>query len=439
MLYFIYYTVMFIRSAIRYRIYPTPAQESEFRRIAGACRFVYNLALEQREKFSRRGRAIGYVSQANDLPALKEELPWLKEIPAHCLQQALRDLDRAFVNFFEGRAGFPRYRRRGLCESFRFPDPKQFAVDHRAKLGNRSLPALVAPKFGKTKRDSGALAIRLHRPLRGRLKNLTISRDGNAWYASFSIERHERHQPVHPLRDSAVGIDRGVALPFVLSTGEALGQRTEGPREMLRLRRLQKALARKRRGSNNRRKAILRIAAHKAKIARRRRDSLHKLTYRIAKTHGTIVLEKLDVRGMTASAAGTAARPGRCVAQKSGLNRNILDKGWGELRRQLVYKAEWLGGRVVEVDARFTSRTCAACGHVDARSRFDQARFACVACGLTANADTNAARNILRRGLAALGYETTGGGLPLAACGDLAKRRSAKQEPEGASLKKVAA
>ncbi|MFN8757337.1 MAG: RNA-guided endonuclease InsQ/TnpB family protein, partial [Tagaea sp.] len=143
--------------------------------------------------------------------------------------------------------------------------------------------------------------------------------------------------------------------------------------------------------------------------------------------------------GMTASAAGTAAKPGRRVAQKSGLNRAILDKGWGELRRQLVYKAEWLGGQVVEVDPRFTSQTCAACGQVDARSRLDQARFACVACGHRANADTNAARNILRRGLAAIGDETTGGGLPLAACGDLAIRRSMKQEPPGASLKKVAA
>ncbi|MCA3267672.1 MAG: transposase [Azospirillum sp.] len=430
---------MLRRSAIRYRIYPTPAQETVFRQIAGACRFVYNLALEQRAKFSRRGRAIGYVAQQNELPALKAELPWLKEIPSHSLQSALRDLDRAFVNFYEGRADFPRYRRRGGSESFRLPDPKQFSIDHRAKLGDRSLPALIAPKFGKTKKDFGAIAVRLHRPLSGRVKNLTISYDGNAWYASFSIETRERRKPAHPHCESVIAIDRGVSLPFVLSTGEAFGQTTEGPREMLRLRRLQQELARKRCGSNNRRKAVRRIAAHKAKMARRRKDSLHKLTYRLAKSHGAIVLEKLSVQGMTASAAGTAAKPGRRVAQKSGLNRAILDKGWGELRRQLVYKAEWLGGQVVEVDPRFTSQTCAACGQVDARSRLDQARFACVACGHRANADTNAARNILRRGLAAIGDETTGGGLPLAACGDLAIRRSMKQEPPGASLKKVAA
>jgi putative transposase len=427
------------RSAIRYRIYPTPAQEADFRRIAGACRFIYNLALEQREKFSRRGRAIGYVSQANDLPALKTALPWLKQIPAHCLQQVLRDLDGGFANFFEGRADFPRYRRHRRSESFRFPDPKQFSIDRRAKLGDRSLPALIAPKFGKTKKDSGAIAIRLHRPLHGKAKNLTISREGNAWYASFSIETLERRKPLHPHRESPVAVDRGVSTPFMTSSGEALGQTTEGPRERLRLRRLQQTLARKRRGSNNRRKAIKRIAAHKAKMARRRKDSLHKLTYRLAKNHGMIVLEKLNVQGMTAAAAGTAAQPGRHVAQKSGLNRAILDKGWGEFRRQLIYKAEWLGGRVVEVDPRFTSQTCAACGHVGARSRLDQARFACVGCGHMANADTNAARNILRRGLAAIGGKTTGGGLPLAACGDLAVRRSMKQESTGASLKKVAA
>ncbi len=429
--------------SIRYRIYPTPAQEAVFRRIAGACRFVYNLALEQRERFSRHDRAIRYVGQANELPALKAEAPWLKEIPAHCLQAALRDLDRAFVNFFEGRTDFPRYRHRGRSESFRFPDPKQFSIDHMSKLDRRALRALIAPKFGKNRSNSGAIAIRLHRPLHGRLKNLTILRDGNNWYASFSIETRERHTPVHQYRDSAVAIDRGVSTPFMSSDGEAFGQQTEGPRELLRLRRLQQALARKRRRSSNRRKAIKRIAAHKAKIVRRRKDSLHKLTNLIAKSHGTIVIEKLNVRGMTASAAGTATQPGRRVVQKAGLNRAILDKGWGEFRRQLVYKAALLGGRVVEVDARHTSQTCSVCRHVDAASRYNQTRFACVACGYAANADANAAQNILQRGLVAIGalveIADTGGGLPLAACGDLAFGRSKKQEAKGASLKKVAA
>jgi len=423
---------MLRRQTFRYRIYPTPAQEAFFRQISGACRFVYNLALEQRERFGRRGRAIGYVAQANELPVLKAEAPWLNDIPSHCLQQALRDLDRAFANFFDGRADFPRYRRRDRAESFRFPDPKQFHVDVASS-------ALTAPKFGKTKKDFGALAIRLHRPLSGKAKNLTISRSGNAWYASFSVEVYQRHKPVHPHGDSAVAVDRGVTIPFMLSTGEACGQATEGPREQLRLRRLQQALARKGKGSNNRRKAIQRIAAHKARMASRRKDTLHKLTHRLAKSHGTIVLEKLVVQGMTASAAGSSAKPGRNVAQKSGLNRAILDKGWGEFRRQLGYKAEWLGGRIVEVDAKFTSQTCTACGHVDAASRLSQERFVCTGCGHVDNADANAAKIILRRGLAAIEDKTTGGGLPLAVCGDLAVRRSAKQKRTGASLKKVAA
>ncbi len=426
---------MLRRQAYRYRIYPTPAQEAFFRQIVGACRFVYNLALEQRERFSRRGRAIGYVPQANELPALKAEAPWLNDIPSHCLQSALRDLDRAFANFFDGRAGYPRYRRRGRAESFRFPDPKQFHV-------NVTSPALIAPKFGKTRKDFGALAIRLHRPLCGKIKNLTISRDGAAWYASFSVERQVKPASQRSAQDplaTAIGIDRGVASPFVFSTGEAHGQTTEGPREQLRLRRLQKSLSRKKRGSNNRRKAIQRIAAHKARMAHRRKDMLHKLTHRIAKSHGLIVLEKLDVVKMTASAAGTAAEPGRNVAQKSGLNRAILDKGWGEFRRQLGYKAEWHGCRVVEVDPRFTSQTCSECDHVDTASRLSQAYFRCVACGFEAHADVNAANVVLKRGLAAYVNETTGGGLPLAVCGDLANRRSAKQKPIGASLKKVAA
>ncbi len=426
---------MLRRQAYRYRIYPTSAQEAFFRQIAGACRFVYNLALEQRERFSRRGRAIGYVPQANELPALKAEAPWLNAIPSHCLQSALRDLDRAFADFFDGHADYPRYRHRSRAESFRFPDPKQFHVDVTSS-------ALIAPKFGKTKKDFGALAIRLHRPLCGKIKNLTISRDGAAWYASFSVERQVKLAPQRSAAEmsaTAVGIDRGVASPFVLSTGEAFGQTTEGPREQLRLRRLQKSLSRKRKGSNNRRKAIQRIAAHKARIAHCRKDSLHKLTHRITKSHGLIVLEKLAIANMTVSAAGTAAEPGRNVVQKSGLNRAILDKGWGEFRRQLGYKAEWHGCRVIEVDPRFTSQTCSECDHVDAVSRLSQAEFCCVAGGYEAHADVNAARNILKRGRAAFANETTGGGLPLAVCGDLAVRRSAKQKAKGASLKKVAA
>jgi putative transposase len=430
---------MFRRQAYRYRIYPTPAQEAFFRQIAGACRFVYNLALEQRERFSRCGRAINYNAQQNELPALKAEAPWLNDVPSHCLQSALRDLDRAFANFFDGRADFPRYRHRGRAESFRFPDPKQFHVDVTSS-------ALIAPKFGKTRKDFGALAIRLHRPLCGKIKNLTISRDAAAWYASFSVERQVKPAPQRSAQDllaTAVGIDRGVASPFVLSTGEAFGQTIEGPREQLRLRRLQKSLSRKRHGSNNRRKAIQRIAAHKARMAHRRKDSLHKLTHQIAKSHGLIVIEKLAVVNMTASAAGTRAEPGRNVAQKSGLNRAILDKGWGEFQRQLGYKAEWHGCRVVEVDSRFTSQICSECDHVDASSRLSQSEFRCVECGYEAHADVNAARNILKRGLAVVANETktkpTGGGLPLAVCGDLANRRSAKQKQTGASLKKVAA
>lgn len=308
--------------------------------------------------------------------------------------------------------------------------------------------ALIAPKFSKTKKDFGALAIRLHRPLCEKVKNLTISRDGAAWYASFSVERHVKPVPRRSAAEmsaTAVGIDRGVASPFVLSAGDAHGQTTEGPREQLRLRRLQKSLSRKKRGSNNRRKAIQRIAAHKARLAHRRKDTLHKLMHQITKSHGLIVLEKLAVANMTASAAGTQAKPGRKIAQKSGLNRAILDKGWGEFRRQLVYKAEWHGCRVIEVDPRGTSQTRSKCDYVDAASRLSQPVFRCVACGYEAHADANAARSILKRGLAVVANEQsqktkpTGGGLPLAVCGDLANRRSAKQKPTGASLKKVAA
>lgn len=421
------------RKAYRVRIYPTKAQEEAFLRIAGCCRLVYNLALEQRRSFwrqhkARTGRNISWIGQKRELPALKAAAPFLAEVPAHCLQMALADLDAAFGRFFDGIAGCPRPRKKLRNDSFTFPDPKQFRIDRSAGL-------LVVPKFGKTARDNGPIRAEIHRPIRGRAKRVTIVREGTQWYASIQVSVRVRRPalPGDVAAEDVVGIDRGVAVAVATSAGELLGGGgVVTDRDRRKLKRLQQALARAQRGSRRRHKVLQRLRARQATMARRRRDICHKITTHLAKNHRVIVIEALNVKAMTGSARGTAEAPGRNVAQKAGLNRAILDVGWGEIRRQLGYKLSWRGGRLIEVPARDTSRTCARCRAVDAGSRMQRGLFRCTACGHEDHADINASIEIRRRGLAALGLgprrERTGQDVEPSARGKAMKR---KQQNEG--------
>lgn len=418
--------------AIRVRVYPTPEQERSFLRIAGCCRLVYNLGLVQRREFWRQhrnitGRGIGWHSQKRELTALKAlpEVAFLKEAQSHCLQMALHDLDTAYDRFFKGLAGYPRPRRKGGNDAFTFPDPNQIRVD---VSGER----LVLPKFGRRRGDGGALKLRMHRRPYGELRRVTILREGRHWYASILMRTRARIAPTPvPGASDVIGIDRGVAAPFMTSDGTGFGAQVEGVPERRKQTRLAKALSRTRRGSKRREKARLRLLAHKSKMARRRRDQIHKITAAIAKNHRIAVIEKLRVGAMTASARGTAEEPGRNVAQKAGLNREILDRGWGEFRRQLGYKIAWRGGQLLEVPARDTSRTCAACGHVAADSRISRDLFRCADCHHEDDADVNAAIEIRRRGLTALGLHAPAGTVGEARgalCAGTAEKREKKND-----------
>lgn len=415
--------------AIRVRIYPTPEQEQSFLRIAGCCRLVYNLGLIQRRDFWRQhrnvtGSSIGWHGQKRELTTLKAlpEAAFLNEAPSHCLQMALQDLDTAYARFFEGLAGYPRPRRKGENDSFTFPDPAQIKVEI---AGSR----LLLPKFGRRRGDGGALSVRMHRQPYGELRRVTISREGRHWYASILMRTKARIAPLPAPGDAdVVGIDRGVNAPFVTSGGLGFGAQIEGDREKRKQRRLARGLSRTQRGSRRREKARLRLLSHRSKMARRRRDQIHKITTEIAKKHRIVVIEKLRVQAMTASARGTAEAPGRNVAQKAGLNREILDRGWGEFRRQLGYKLAWRGGRMLEVAAQNTSRTCAACSHVAAESRISRDGFRCVACHHEDDADVNAAIEIRRRGLLAFGLRTTPAGTVGEARGALCTGTAMKRE-----------
>lgn len=271
-------------------------------------------------------------------------------------------------------------------DSFTFPDPEQIQVDRKAGY-------LILPKFGKTSRDNGPVRSVFHRPLKGRVKRVTIVREGAHWYASIlvSIRVRRAEAPQAPITpDDVLGVDRGVEVPVATSAGDLFGGRIATELDRKKSSRLQRNLARTRKGSRRREKTLKRLRTHQARIARRRRDACHKITSHLAKNHRVIVIESLRVQAMTGSARGTAEAPGLNVAQKSGLNRSILDIGWGEIRRQLAYKLAWRGGQLVEVPARDTSRTCARCHAVDASSRVQRDLFRCTSCGYEARDEPEA-------------------------------------------------
>ena len=385
--------------AYKFRIYPSADQEQTMVQIAGCCRLVYNLGLEQRTLFYRRGvRTFSYLSQANELPALKAEFPFLKIAPAQSLQVAIRQLDTAFQRFFDGHASYPTYKSRRSSLSFTFPDPKQVRVDwHRSKL--------VLPKFGKSGSDHGALNLRAHRALKGKIRQITISCSGGMWFASILVKRRVADLPESPIHSAGqvVGVDRGIVSAIVTDQGDKFNVNGTRQGSVQRQKRLNQKLARQKLGSANRQRTIKRLQAVKAREARRRRDQINKITSHLVKNHDLIVIEDLKVQNMSRSAKGTLREPGSNVAAKSGLNRAILDKGWGEVRRQLNYKAAWAGKQVLEISPVNTSRTCPECGHVSADNRRSQAVFDCTSCGYLGNADQIAAFNIKQRGLAMLG------------------------------------
>ncbi|MDO9012744.1 MAG: transposase [Gallionella sp.] len=391
--------------AYKYELMPNGEQQRDIRRFAGSCRFVYNKALVlQKENREAGNKFIGYVAMAAKLPIWKreEETEWLKESPSQALQHALKDLERAYKNFFEKRADFPRFKKRGMGDSFRYPDPKQIKFD---QTNNR----LFLPKLGW-------LRYRNSRDALGELRNVTVSQSSGKWFVAIQTQREVEH-PVHPAT-SIVGIDVGITRFATLSDGSYIEPLNTFRKHQQRLARYQRAMSRKTKFSSNWKKAKAKVSKLHTRIGNVRRDFLHKTTTTLSKNHAVVCIEDLQVRNMSKSAAGSVQKPGRQVRQKSGLNKAILDQGWGEFRRQLEYKQVWLGGEVLAVPPHNTSRTCPACGHVSAENRQTQAKFECVECGYENNADVVGAINVLERGHRLL------------ACGELAQSgRSVKQEP----------
>lgn len=398
---------MLRRQAYKFRLRARPAQEALFRRFAGCRRFVWNKALAEQQARRERGeKYAGYVDMAKWLTAWRADpaTAFLSEAPVHALQEALKSLDEAFKHFFKKAGGYPRFKRRGL-DGFRETDKACFALDQvnaRIKL----------PKIGWVR-------YRASQSVPGELRSVILSRGAQGWHVAIQTEIDA---PALSGGTGAVGVDRGITNFIATSDGERVAPLNAHRTALHRLRKYQRTYSRRMEAakvaagiskgkpfpkgfrlvkSNRLRRAESAVQRQHAKVARVRQDWLHKQSLALANDNALIVIEDLNIRNMSASAAGDEEALGKHVRQKAGLNRSILDQGWSEFARQLKYKLDWRGGQLLKVPAAYTSQRCSCCGFTDAGNRHKE-RFTCLSCGYSAHADAQAAINILAAGHAVL-------------------------------------
>ncbi|MGH3244177.1 MAG: RNA-guided endonuclease InsQ/TnpB family protein [Spirillospora sp.] len=386
-----------MRRSFKFLLRPTSRQAAALAACLEDHRQLYNAALDHRRTaYCHAGVSVRYGDQSAELKHIRADDPGGQARWSFSSQQAtLRRLDKAFAAFFtrvrQGRApGFPRFKGRGRFDTVTWPkDGDGCRWDAQPEHPSATFVRL---------QGAGHVRVHRHRPVKGIVKTIGIKWEGSRWFVVLSCDE----VPAEPLAatGAAAGIDLGVASLVTTSDGEHLANPRHLEAFAERLTDAQRDLARKTRGSERRRKAVARVAALHAKVRRQRLDRAHKAALALVRAYGVIAHEDLSVANMTRSASGTVERPGRGVAQKSGLNRSILDAGWGVFLRVLAHKAESAGRELIAVNPAGTSRTCARCGHCAQENRVTQAQFACTACGHTAHADVNAAINILRAGLA---------------------------------------
>lgn len=361
------------KRAFKYRFYPTDEQRELLGRTFGCTRFVYNMVLRWRtDAFCGDGKSIGYVEANARLSEMKRsgEYPWLAKVSLVPLQQCLRHQQRAYRNFFEGRARYPRFRSKHRRQSVEFT---RSAFSWRG--GELTLAKCSEP-----------LDIRWSRPLPSAPSTVTVSMDSaGRYFVSFLCEFEPKALPVTP---KTVGVDVGLTHLAVTSNTEKVPNPKHTQRFAEQLARRQRALSRKKKGSKNREKAKRQVARIHARIHDARLDTLHKLSRHLIDENQVVCVESLAVKNMV---------------RNRNLSKAISDASWGELVRQLRYKGEWAGRQVVEIDRFYpSSKRCGGCGHIVERLPLEVRSWTCSECGSDHDRDVNAAKNIRAAGLAVL-------------------------------------
>ncbi len=370
-----------MQKAYRYRFYPTTEQESLLRRTMGCVRLVYNKALDARTSgWYERSERIDFVQTSSMLTNWKkqEDLDFLNDVSSVPLQQGLRNLQKAFTNFWAGRAKYPNFKKKhsgGSAEftkaAFRWRDGQVFLAKCTEALPirwSRDLPVGCEPS------------------------TITIKLEASGrWFASLLVDTEIAQLPKS---DKQIGLDVGITSLIATSNGDKITNPKHFKQLRKKLRRVQKALSRKQKGSNNRDKAKAEVARVHAQITDARKDFLHKLTTQLVRANQTIVVEDLAIKNMV---------------KNHKLALAISDASWGELIRQLAYKCEWYGRELIKIDRWFpSSKRCGNCGHIvdklpggrGTRPALNIREWECPKCGMNHDRDVNAAHNILAAGLA---------------------------------------
>jgi putative transposase len=387
-----------MEKAYRYRFYPTTEQESLLRRTMGCVRLVYNKALAARnDAWYQYARRIGYEQTSSMLTGWKkeEDLDFLNEVSSVPLQQGLRHLQKAFTNFWAGRARYPNFKKKhqgGSAEftksAFKWREGQVFLAKCTEPLPirwSKQIPEGCNPSTITVKLDA-----------RGR------------WFVSLLVDDHTL-KPL-PTTDKLIGVDMGVTSLIATSDGAKIANPKHFKRLHKKLRRVQKALSRKQKGSNNRHKARLKVAKVHGQITDARKDFLHKLTTQLVRENQTIVVEDLAVKNML---------------KNHKLANAIGDASWGELTRQLTYKAAWYGRELVKIDRYFpSSKRCGNCGQIVDKMPLNVREWECEVCHTKHDRDINASKNILAAGLA------------VSVCGATIRPEESKSPKAGATKQK---
>lgn len=385
-----------MRKAFKFRLKVTPEIDQKFVNFAGGSRLVWNKCLALNlARLSYKFPLLWYVEMAFWLTIwkLSDEYGFLKELPSQVLQQKLKDLEKAFKDAFDKNQPLKRipvFKKKGQHDSFRYP--QGFKVD-------QAKSKVFLPKIGW-------ISYRNSRKIVGEAKNITVSRKGKYWYISIQTEYEAELMPHQST--SIVGIDMGVIQFATLSNGTVYAPLNSFKSKAEKLAKLQRKLKHKKKGSRNWKKAKAKITQCHEEIGNARKDYLQKVSTEICENQAVIVIEDLKVSNMSKSSKGSSEEPGKKVAQKSGLNRSILDQGWSMFATMLEYKQDWNGGMVLKVPPHHTSQTCPCCRHVAKQNRLTQADFVCVECGFSENADLVGAINVLAKGNRLLAGITAG-------------------------------
>ncbi len=368
--------------AVKVRLYPNKEQRQIISSQIGGARYVYNSALALRKyAYTKFGIKIEKFALINHITKLKkrENTSWLKEIDSQAIQQSIANMDKAYQHFFKG-GGYPKFKSRHHSrQSYQYPQ--------RVKIdGNK----VFLPKVGWVKCKG------LRKEFVGKIKTVTVCFEAYQYHASILVDV-DVVQVIPNTNGKVVGIDVGVSLVVADSNGKKV-KPLNLMRELSKLRKCAQQLSGKKKGSNNRAKAKAKIAKQNLRIANMRKDFLHKLSKSYSENQ-TVVVEDLKIKNMTKATKGTVEKPSKNAKAKRGLNRSITQQSWGLFFELLEYKLQHRGGQLIKVDPKHTSQTCNECGHVSKENRQSQSKFVCTSCGHSANADTNAAKNILARGI----------------------------------------